>query len=148
MSASSSDGEPGNITPHAEAFQAVVWHLLVSSSRAQGGADEMGEHQIVSAKNACVFLDRDGVLNKSVVREGKPYPPSTLDEFKLYRDVPAGCARLKAAGFLLIVVTNQPDVGRGTQTRAMVEALNEELKSPHPGARSDRGLFSCGRSLR
>ena len=30
-----------------------------------------------------VFLDRDGVLNRAVLREGKPYPPSTLAELRL-----------------------------------------------------------------
>ena len=74
-----------------------------------------------------VFLDRDGTLNAAVVREGKPYPPATLDELVLLPGVAEGCARLKAAGFALVVATNQPDVGRGTQSRAMVEAMHARL---------------------
>lgn len=74
-----------------------------------------------------VFLDRDGVLNRAVVREGKPYPPATLAEFKLLPGVMEGCRQLKEAGFLLVVATNQPDVGRGTQTREVVEAMHREL---------------------
>lgn len=77
-------------------------------------------------KNA-VFLDRDGVLNVPVVREGKPFPPATLAEFQLYPDALASCRRLKEAGFLLVVATNQPDVGRGTQSRAAVEEIHVRL---------------------
>lgn len=92
----------------------------------------MGIDEIGNARARCVFLDRDGVLNVPLVRDGRPYPPASLDEFRLYEDVPAGCARLKEAGFLLVVVTNQPDVGRGTQTRALADAMNETLKAELP----------------
>ena len=74
-----------------------------------------------------VFLDRDGVLNEPVVRAGKPYPPASLDELKIYPDAAAALARLKAAGFLLVVVTNQPDVARGTTLRDVVEAINAAI---------------------
>lgn len=79
-----------------------------------------------------VFLDRDGTLNIQVVREGKPYPPTTLEEFKLYDGVVADCSSLKAAGFLLIVATNQPDVGRGTQLRSVVESMHARLRELIP----------------
>ena len=79
-----------------------------------------------------VFLDRDGVLNRPVVREGLPYPPDTVEEFDLYEDVGAGCIRLKEAGFLLVVATNQPDVGRGTQSREQVEAIHATLQAALP----------------
>ena len=52
-----------------------------------------------------------------MVRDGKPYPPAALDELEIYPDAAGALARLKQAGYLLIVVTNQPDVARGTQTR-------------------------------
>ena len=74
-----------------------------------------------------VFLDRDGVLNCSVVWDGKPYPPSTVAEFVLYPEALPACRRLKEAGFLLVVATNQPDVGRGTQSREEVEAMHTRL---------------------
>lgn len=74
-----------------------------------------------------VFLDRDGVLNASVVRDDKPYPPQTLDEFVLLPGVIEACSRLKGAGYRLVVVTNQPDVGRGAQSREMVEAMHKRL---------------------
>ncbi|HSI10854.1 MAG TPA: HAD family hydrolase [Chthoniobacter sp.] len=74
-----------------------------------------------------VFLDRDGVINRSVVREGKPYPPASLAEFELLSGVEEACANLKNAGWLLIVATNQPDVGRGTQRREEVEAMHAAM---------------------
>ena len=104
----------------------------------------MGEHQIARAANVCVFLDRDGVLNKSVVREGKPYPPNSADEVEVYADVPRGCERLKQAGFLLVVVTNQPDVGRRRQTRAAVEAINKKLSNIIPALDRFEVCFHAG----
>jgi len=86
----------------------------------------MGKHEV--ARRA-VFLDRDGVINRAMVRNGVPYPPSQAAQFELYEDVPEGCARLKAANFLLVVITNQPDVGRGTQSREAVEAMNLKMQS-------------------
>src|SRR5262245_42875815 len=83
-------------------------------------------------RQRAVFLDRDGVINRVFVRDGKPYPPSRLDELELLPGVPEACARLKAAGFLLIVVTNQPDVGRGTQRREEVEAMHSRLRQLLP----------------
>ncbi|HEV7866411.1 MAG TPA: HAD family hydrolase [Chthoniobacteraceae bacterium] len=82
--------------------------------------------------NRAVFLDRDGVINRAAVREGKPYPPATVAEFELLPGVEEACAELKAAGFLLVVATNQPDVGRGTQRREQVEAMHAAMKSKLP----------------
>jgi D-glycero-D-manno-heptose 1,7-bisphosphate phosphatase len=89
----------------------------------------MGEHEVA---RPAVFLDRDGVLNRPVVCNGRPHPPSRVEDFQLYADVADGCARLKAAKFLLVVVTNQPDVGRGTQSREVVEAMHAKLQSALP----------------
>jgi D-glycero-D-manno-heptose 1,7-bisphosphate phosphatase len=86
----------------------------------------MGEHQV---RNRAVFLDRDGVLNRALVRDGLPFPPATVKEFELEDGAAEGCARLKKAGFILVVVSNQPDVGRGTQRREVVDALNRKLVS-------------------
>jgi D-glycero-D-manno-heptose 1,7-bisphosphate phosphatase len=77
-----------------------------------------------SARRRAVFLDRDGVINRALERAAKPYPPTSLDEFQILPEVPAACAQLKAAGFLLVVATNQPDVGRGTLAQAAVEAIH------------------------
>ena len=74
-----------------------------------------------------VFLDRDGVINRAVVRDGKPHPPDTLDDLEVLPGVPNALHKLRGAGFRLIVVTNQPDVARGTQSREVVEAMNARL---------------------
>jgi D-glycero-D-manno-heptose 1,7-bisphosphate phosphatase len=76
-----------------------------------------------------VFLDRDGVLITAVVRDGRPYPPGSLAEMTLLPGVEDACARLKQSGFLLIVVTNQPDIARGTAAKGEVEAINAELQA-------------------
>ena len=84
------------------------------------------------ALNRAVFLDRDGVLNRAVVRDGRPYPPATLEDFEVLPGVPEAVRRLHDAGFLLIGATNQPDVARGTQRREVVEAMNARLLAETP----------------
>ena len=81
---------------------------------------------------AAVFLDRDGVLNKAIGRDGKPYPPRNLDEFAFIADAREALVALKGEGFLLVVVTNQPDVARGRISRAEVDAINAKLTSGLP----------------
>jgi len=81
----------------------------------------------MSAAPRAVFLDRDGVLNRAMVRDGKPYPPASLAELEIVEGAAAALARLKERGFLLIVVTNQPDVARGTQTLAAVQAIHHVM---------------------
>ncbi len=76
-----------------------------------------------------VFLDRDGVLNRAIVKDGKPYPPPDLGALEILPGVSEACRLLKTAGFTLIVVTNQPDVARGDTTRAVVEEMNRFLQT-------------------
>ncbi len=92
-----------------------------------------------------VFLDRDGTLNVQVVRESKPYPPDTLAEFRLFPDVPEACARLAAAGYVLVVATNQPDVGRGAQSQAVVESMHTQLKTWVPQIAHIEACYDPGR---
>lgn len=96
-----------------------------------------------------VFLDRDGVINRALEHGGGPLPPASLAEFEILPEVPAACAKLKAAGFLLVVATNQPDVGRGTLKREVVMQMNANMTAQlpidrvevcfHPG----KGLSDC-----
>lgn len=79
-----------------------------------------------------VFLDRDGVINRALEHECKPYPPRSLTEFDILPEVPAACAKLKAAGFLLVVATNQPDVGRGTLKQSVVEEIHAHMAAQLP----------------
>ncbi|PWC55352.1 HAD family hydrolase [Azospirillum sp. TSO22-1] len=75
-----------------------------------------------------VFLDRDGVVNRSVVRDGRPYPPATLAEFEFLPGVSEAVADLRAAGFAVAVVTNQPDLATGKADPAEVEAMHDLLR--------------------
>jgi D-glycero-D-manno-heptose 1,7-bisphosphate phosphatase len=74
-----------------------------------------------------VFLDRDGVINQAIVRDRMPYPPASLDELKILPGVSEALEKLHAAGYLLIVVTNQPDVARGTAKKIDIEQMNFHL---------------------
>ncbi|MFN2623013.1 MAG: D-glycero-alpha-D-manno-heptose-1,7-bisphosphate 7-phosphatase [Chthoniobacterales bacterium] len=99
---------------------------------------------LIAATNRCVFLDRDGVLNKAIVRNGKPYPPNSPEELELSSDAVAGCDRLKQAGFRLVVVTNQPDVGRGTQKREAVEKMHAKLRAAVPALDAIEVCYHAG----
>ena len=79
-----------------------------------------------------VFLDRDGVINRALVRGGRPYPPSTLSEVEILPGVRQAMLALRDKDWLLVVVTNQPDVARGTIPRAQVEEINAYLKQELP----------------
>ena len=99
----------------------------------------MGKHEVKAKsgkQNAemrrAVFLDRDGVINRALERDCKPYPPRNLAEFEILPGVPEACAKLKGAGFLLVVATNQPDVGRGTLKQEIVEAIHDEMRRQLP----------------
>jgi D-glycero-D-manno-heptose 1,7-bisphosphate phosphatase len=79
-----------------------------------------------------VFLDRDGVLTRALVRDGIAYAPVTPAEMEIDAEAPAALARLKAAGFLLVVITNQPDVSRGITRREDVETMHAMLRAALP----------------
>lgn len=74
-----------------------------------------------------VFLDRDGVINASVVREGRPYAPKNLKDFIYIPGAVEGIKSLRQAGYLVIVVTNQPDVATGIQDRVTVELMHAKM---------------------
>lgn len=75
-----------------------------------------------------VFLDRDGIINQSIVRDGKPYPPGSAAELEILPGVSAALVSLHKAGFLNIVVTNQPDVATGKQNIEIIEAIHRRLR--------------------
>jgi transaldolase len=88
----------------------------------------VGDSQIGRA----VFLDRDGVINDAIVRDGHPHPPATLAEVRVCTGAPAALAELRSRGFQLFVVTNQPDVARGTAKAADVDAFHSYLSAALP----------------
>jgi D-glycero-D-manno-heptose 1,7-bisphosphate phosphatase len=79
-----------------------------------------------------IFLDRDGVINRPVIRDGKPYTPSSVDEFEILPGVTEACQILKRLGFLLVIATNQPDVGRGTLALEAVKTIHRWLLQQLP----------------
>ena len=79
-----------------------------------------------------MFLDRDGVLNRPLVRDGRPHPPLSIEQFELYPEAATECFRLHALGFVLVVVTNQPDVARGVLDAKVVDTIHRELRRQVP----------------
>ena len=75
-----------------------------------------------------VFLDRDGVINKAIVKDQKPFPPANLSELEILPDVDLALNNLHDNGYMLIVITNQPDVARGVTEHKIVEEINSFLQ--------------------
>jgi D-glycero-D-manno-heptose 1,7-bisphosphate phosphatase len=73
---------------------------------------------------AAVFLDRDGVINANILRDGKPVAPTRIEEFRFLPGVEAAVLRLKNAGYLVIICTNQPDVATGRTSRTTLDAMH------------------------
>jgi D-glycero-D-manno-heptose 1,7-bisphosphate phosphatase len=88
--------------------------------------------QILSAARRAVFLDRDGVINRSLLRNGKPVAPRSLEEFEILPGVPEAIRRLAEAGFLIFVATNQPDIGNGLVDPEIVERMHRQLLDQFP----------------
>lgn len=76
-----------------------------------------------------VFLDRDGVLNRAIVIDGKPYPPASLEKLEILPGVDEACRDLRLGGFLLVMVSNQPDVARGNQSQEVVDEINQAISA-------------------
>lgn len=79
-----------------------------------------------------VFIDRDGVINENMQRDGRPVAPTRLEDFRFLPGVEPALRQLKAAGFKLVVVTNQPDIATGRTPRHVVEAMNEQIRQQLP----------------
>jgi len=75
-----------------------------------------------------VFLDRDGVVNRAILREGRPYPPASLSDLRVLPGVREACRKLREAGFALILITNQPDIARGSVSAGEVAEINSLLQ--------------------
>jgi D-glycero-D-manno-heptose 1,7-bisphosphate phosphatase len=86
-----------------------------------------------------VFLDRDGVLAETCVRDNRAYAALSLDEFRLCPDAGVQVTRLRTAGLLPIVFTNQPEVARGALHPATLDRMHERLRA----AVSIADIFVC-----
>jgi D-glycero-D-manno-heptose 1,7-bisphosphate phosphatase len=76
-----------------------------------------------------VFLDRDGVINANLERDGRPVAPTSLTEFRLLPGIEDAVRRLKEHGYLVIVITNQPDVANRLTERATVDAMHDIVRA-------------------
>jgi D-glycero-D-manno-heptose 1,7-bisphosphate phosphatase len=75
-----------------------------------------------------VFLDRDGTLNNTIMRSGRPSPPKSTHEFEILPYVPEAILQFKDLGFIPVVVTNQPDFARGITPLSQIKVFNEIIK--------------------
>jgi D-glycero-D-manno-heptose 1,7-bisphosphate phosphatase len=82
--------------------------------------------------NRAVFLDRDGVINKVVIRQGNVGTPRKFEEFELVQGIGEEVKRIKAAGFYIFVITNQPDVARGLLPATELEKMSSAIRSHLP----------------
>jgi len=83
-------------------------------------------------ENKAIFIDRDGVLNKAEVRDGKPYAPRSYEDFIILPGTEEALTSLKQTGYILIIVTNQPDVGNGFLDKKIVEEMHTKLLTELP----------------
>jgi D-glycero-D-manno-heptose 1,7-bisphosphate phosphatase len=101
-------------------------------SRLAPGPAVASDEVVTRLPSRAVFLDRDGVLVVPEFRDGRSFAPTSLADFRIYDDAVAATATMKAAGYQLIVVTNQPDVGYGRVTLADVDEMHRRLNVALP----------------
>lgn len=97
--------------------------------------EQYSDHSAGDGENGrkrAVFLDRDGVLNRSEIREGRPYAPRRLEDFHIENHAGECIRRLRDMGFLTIVVTNQKDVEAGLTDKGVVDAMHVKLREAVP----------------
>lgn len=87
---------------------------------------------MVSGGARAVFLDRDGVLTVPEFRDGRSFAPRRLEDFRLYDGVTEALRELKHAGFSLVVVTNQPDIGNGLLEQSVLDEMHARLAAALP----------------
>jgi len=87
---------------------------------------------IADRPGRAIFLDRDGVINRPILQNGRPHAPTRIEELEILPGVPAALDRLRAAGFRLVVVTNQPEVARGTLPAGVLRAMHGQLLEALP----------------
>jgi D-glycero-D-manno-heptose 1,7-bisphosphate phosphatase len=79
-----------------------------------------------------IFLDRDGVLVIPEFRDGRSFAPTRLEEYKFYPEAYESLSRLRTAGYKLVVVTNQPDVGKGLIPQDVANEMHDRLRRAMP----------------
>src|SRR6266851_9252645 len=79
-----------------------------------------------------VFIERDAILNEVRTVPKHQIAPLTLEEFKVIESAQAQLKKLKTAGFVLIVTTNQPGLSRGYQSRRDLDRMHDLLRRSFP----------------
>src|SRR3990167_4369174 len=102
--------------------------ITAAGQTSEQAAQQVPREVAESGVKRAVFLDRDGVLNQNTVHNGRPYAPKRTEDFVLLPRVGEAVRQLRAAGYVIIVATNQPDVGAGLQTRETVDSMHERLR--------------------
>ena len=101
----------------------------------QGGLEpsESGAGSTRGARRRAVFLDRDGVLAEAIVRaDGSSYAPTRVEEFVLVPGAGQQVQRLREAGFIAIVFTNQPELASGELKPPDLEAMHRRMRAAIP----------------
>ncbi len=83
-------------------------------------------------KTKAIFLDSDGVLNTAIIKDGKPVAPTSLAQFEIPTEVKPALEKLKSAGYLLICVSNKPDIERGLMTQEAVDSIFNKIRHDLP----------------
>lgn len=78
--------------------------------------------------NRAAFLDRDGVVNRAIIREGRAVAPRSLEDFHFMPGIHVLTEKLRQAQYKIIVVTNQPDVFYGYVDRATVDEMHRIVR--------------------
>ena len=78
---------------------------------------------------AAVFLDRDGVLLRPKIINEKAYAIRKIKDFKLLPGVTKSIKKIRRYGFLVFVVTNQPDIRNNLVTENLVNRIHKKIKT-------------------
>lgn len=79
--------------------------------------------------NKAIFIDRDGVINQLVSRDGGKYSPRLVTDFQIFPSVPNAIKQIREAGYLVVVVTNQPDISRGLLKPHVLDEMHQLLRA-------------------
>jgi D-glycero-D-manno-heptose 1,7-bisphosphate phosphatase len=79
--------------------------------------------------NKAIFIDRDGVINQLISRDGGKYSPRLVTDFQIFPFVPGAIKQIREAGYLAVVVTNQPDISRGLLKPNVLDEMHQLLRA-------------------
>ena len=83
-------------------------------------------------KNKCLFLDRDGIINVPLVKKNKPFAPTEISQFRLYKNLNKTLNYIKKLNYLIIIITNQPELSKGNLNKKTLDQMHEIIYSTFP----------------